>query len=163
MLFAANSTPLDHPRMASNLARVREIRRANLSALLDQHGQAKLGELTQIAPAFLWQMGKGEGKARRGISDETAEKIERALDLEPGSLSTDRQAAPPSQPARLDPIKLANLIEAVEGAAASQGLNLPPRFKARVIAALYADSGDEPLTALAIRAALSAVMSSLEE
>jgi hypothetical protein len=149
--------------MASNLTRVREIRRANLAALLDEHGQAKLGEKTQLAPAFLWQMGKGDGKARRGISDETAEKIERALNLEPGSLSAEGRKTPPSQSGRLDAGKLAHLIEAVEGAVADQGLALPPRFRARVIAALYADSGDEPITAQAIRSALSAVMSSLEE
>lgn len=149
--------------MASNLTRVREIRRANLSALLDKHGQAALAVLTGIAPAYLWQMGKGEGKARRGISDENAEKIERGLELGPGSLSRPNMAPGPSQPGRLDAGKLAGLIEAVEDAAATQGLNLSPRLRARIVAALYADSGDEPLTAQAIRAALSAVMSSLEE
>src|SRR5690606_25466168 len=87
VLFAARSRPLDHSQMPSNLARVREIRRANLSALLDKHGQAKLHELTGIAAAYLWQMGKGDGKTRRGISDATAEKIEAALELRQGSLS----------------------------------------------------------------------------
>jgi len=148
--------------MPSNLARVREIRRANLSALLDKHGQAKLHELTGIAAAYLWQMGKGDGKTRRGISDATAEKIEAALELRPGSLSVAGMPQQQSQPGRLDAGKLADLIEAVEVAATSQGLDLPPRFRARVVAALYVDAGDEPLTAQAIRAALSAVMSSLE-
>lgn len=162
VLFAANSIPLDHPAMATNLTRVREIRRANLSALLDEHGQAKLGELTGLAASYLWQMGKGEGKARRGISDDTAEKIEAGLNLRRGSLSSEGMVQDQSQSRRLDAGKLANLIEAVEDAAAAEGLVLPPRFRARVVAALYVDAGDEPLTAQAIRAALSAVMSSLE-
>lgn len=86
-----------------------------------------------------------------------------ALDVSALWLKTGKGVKELSQRGRLDAGKLAGLIEAVEDAAAAQGLNLPPRFRARVVAALYADSGDEPLTAQAIRAALSAVMSSLEE
>lgn len=86
-----------------------------------------------------------------------------ALDVSAYWLKTGKGVKQLSHPRRLDAGKLADLIENVEAAAAKQGLTLPPRFRARVVAALYADSGDEPLTAQAIRAALSAVMSSLEE
>ena len=68
-----------------------------------------------------------------------------------------------SQPAGMDAVKLADLIEAVEATASDRGISLPPRFKARVVAALYTSSGDEPLTAQAVRAALAAVMTSLED
>lgn len=69
----------------------------------------------------------------------------------------------PSQDSGLDVSKLAGLIEAIEATARDADLELDPRFKARVIAAYYANSGEEPLTAQAIRTALTAVMKSLEE
>lgn len=149
--------------MASNLDIVRDIRRANLSALLDEHGQAALQDASGIAASYLWQMGKGEGRARRGISDATAKKIEQGLKLEPGALSSPGLQVVPSQPGRLDTIKLANLIEGVDAAIAAEGMDFPARLRARIIAAFYADPGTEPITEQAIRAALSAVVLSLEE
>ena len=68
----------------------------------------------------------------------------------------------PSQPARPDTAKLANLIESVECVIVDDSLNFDARLKARVVAAVYANSGNELLTRQAVRAALFAALSSQE-
>lgn len=107
--------------MTSRLAHLKDTRRQRLAALLDKHGQTKLHELTGIAEAYLWQMAKGEGKSRRGVSDDNAARIEAALELPAGWLSGadpsaasaqgERAVTPPSQAARPDPFTLASAIK----------------------------------------------------
>ena len=43
---------------------------------MDEIGQTKLAALTGIPAAYLFQMSRGDGKNKRGISDDNAELIE---------------------------------------------------------------------------------------
>lgn len=81
------------------------IRRKNLARLIDEYGQTRLAEMTGIAPAYLYQMGKGRGESKRGISDEKARAIEAALGLSPGWMDINhdqalevREPTPPQPP-----------------------------------------------------------------
>lgn len=71
---------LDHHDMGS-IETIKTLRRENVGRLLDAIGQAQLSELTDMNPAFLYQMGKGKDSSARNVSDETVAKIESALGL----------------------------------------------------------------------------------
>lgn len=65
------------------------IRRANVTLLLDQVGQKELAAKTGIEPAFLYQMGKGNGKQARNVSDAKVNQIESKLGLPTGWMDED--------------------------------------------------------------------------
>lgn len=69
------------------LTEIKENRRAFVAFLLDRHGKVRLGELVDINPDYLFQMGKAKGKSARSVSDATAEKIEKALGLKAGVMN----------------------------------------------------------------------------
>lgn len=87
--FPRPARQADYPEMTTKttLTGVKANRRANLAALLDTYGKTRLGELVDINPDYLFQMGRGAGKSSRSLSDSNAVKIERALKLQPGILS----------------------------------------------------------------------------
>lgn len=68
-----------------------------------------------------------------------------------------------SQPAGLDVEKLTDLLETVEAAIAKSGRVVPPRIKARLIAALYRDDqASAASSAQAVQAALAGLLISME-
>jgi len=120
-----------------SLEELKAIRRANVARLLDEYGQTRLSELTGIAPALLYQLGRAKGKSQRNVSDRHARAIEQALGLSPGWMDIDHDrglevrepAAPPPLPsedrwpfrfayarfARLSPSQKERIEEVVEG------------------------------------------------
>lgn len=62
-----------------NITREKAFRREQLAKLMDEVGQTELSEMTKVKAAYLFQMAKGEGKSRRGISDAMVAKIEAAM------------------------------------------------------------------------------------
>lgn len=86
------SSLLQHCRVIS-IEQKRAVRRANVARLLDEYGQTELSDRTGIPPAFLYQLGKGKGKAKRNVSDERARQIERAVGLSPGWMDADHSTA----------------------------------------------------------------------
>lgn len=120
----SNSALLEHREMPKALGSIRDARRVNLAALLDKHGKANLGRLTEIDATYLWQMGKGQGKSARNVNDDNARAIETALGLSPGYMDIDHNVEPPSapptagaqlsQPERLDHQRLAASIAFLE-------------------------------------------------
>src|SRR5688572_3134817 len=89
----ARSTLLHSTRMVS-VRDAKEIRRHNLSLLMDSYGQAELARDTGIKPAYLFQMSKGTAKQARGINDTNARVIEAGAGLEEGWLDVDRRDKP---------------------------------------------------------------------
>lgn len=144
--------------------------RANIEYLRGRRSIKQVGEESLVGQSWLQRYMHPEKPS--GIRKANAEKLGQLAryfgvsvdELTKDELSGGVQIRPTqSQSARLDVGKLAGLIEAVESAAGDSELEMDARFRSRVIAALYANSGEEPLTANAVRAALLAVMSSLEE
>lgn len=74
LLVGAGSVLLDHQCMG--IREQKEWRRQQLTKLMDEVGQTKLAETTGIPAAYLFQMSRGTGKNKRGVSDENAELIE---------------------------------------------------------------------------------------
>jgi hypothetical protein len=79
-----------------SVSNTRQIRRHNLSLLMDSYGQAELVRDTGIKPAFLFQMSKGVGKQARSVNDANARIIESGASLEEGWLDVDRRNTLPS-------------------------------------------------------------------
>lgn len=98
---AASSIPLDHARMGVlrrlTLEAQKQNRRARLAQLLDRHGAAEVGRLSDLDPSYLWQIAKGEGKSARNLSDANARKIETGVGLEEGWFDID-PANPDDEP-----------------------------------------------------------------
>lgn len=87
---------LQHCRVIS-IEQKRAIRRANVARLLDEYGQTELADRTGITPAFLYQLGRGKGRAKRNVSDDRARGIERTVGLAPGWMDVDHSAAEETQ------------------------------------------------------------------
>lgn len=91
-----------HHHGVISLEEQKTIRRANVARLLDQYGQTRLSEMTGIAPALLYQLGRARGKSKRNVSDRHARAIEQALGLSPGWMDIDhgrsREAQEPAVP-----------------------------------------------------------------
>lgn len=64
-------------------------RRIRLAQLYDSVGQTELAKRTDIAPAYLWQMCKGEGDKARNVSDLNARRIEAGAGLPRGWLDSE--------------------------------------------------------------------------
>lgn len=110
---------LDDSRMAI-FKNMKALRRENVAHLLDEIGQAQLGEITEIAPAFLYQMGKGKGQSARNVSDETAYQIVSRLGLPEAWLDTEHPAEDMSPlkakaDERLRQIRRIGFIKATDG------------------------------------------------
>lgn len=84
------------------LQAVKALRRQRVAELLDAHGKVGLSKLVDISAAYLWQMGKGTGKSRRGVNDENAAKIESKLGKPPGWMDGEVASPSHSQVLRLD-------------------------------------------------------------
>lgn len=80
------------------LTEIRELRRARLNALLQRMPAAELARRSGIDAAYIYQMSKGAGRHKRGISDATAAKIETAANLAPGALSQHQDAVAEDAP-----------------------------------------------------------------
>lgn len=144
--------------------------RSNIDHLRGRRSIKQVGEESKVSQSWLQRYMKPDNAS--GIQKANAVKVGQLAtyfgvsvdDLTKRDLShASSQSQSHSQSARLDVDRLAGLIEAVEQAADDEGLNLPPRMRARFVAALFLKHSGEPLTGDAMRAALSALMSSLEE
>lgn len=94
------SSLLEHQGVIS-IEEKKAIRRANVALLLDEHGQTRLADLTEIAPALLYQMAKGRGKSKRQVNDRYARLIEDKLGLADGWMDVDHSGkAPQAEPRR---------------------------------------------------------------
>jgi hypothetical protein len=80
-----------HSNRMVSVRDAKEIRRHNLSLLMDLYGQAELAKDTDVQPAYLFQMSKGVGKQARGISDKNARIIDSGASLPDGWLDIDRR------------------------------------------------------------------------
>ena len=97
--LSRNSSPLvggsgaltEHREMG--IRQQKEWRRHQLACLMDEIGQTKLAGMTGIPAAYLFQMSKGTGKNKRGVSDENAALIE-ARTNRPGWFSFDDGSIP---------------------------------------------------------------------
>lgn len=78
-----------------SIREMRAIRRHNLSQLMGLYGQAELSKDSGIAEAYLYQMGKAEGKQARGINDDNARTIEAAAGVDRHWLDVDRRSEAP--------------------------------------------------------------------
>lgn len=83
---------LDHRDMGF-LRNIKTIRRDNVGHLLDAIGQTTLAEIAGINPSYLYQMGKGQGKASRNVNDEVALQIETKVSLPKGWMDTEHPSA----------------------------------------------------------------------
>lgn len=98
----------------------------------------------------------------KSIGHKVAREIEERLGKPPGSMDHVTNGAAPSQPARLDTEKLADLLETVEAAIIQSRRQIPARTKARIVAALYADEqASAAASPQAVQSALSSILSSL--
>lgn len=88
MQAARCSKLLQHCSMGS-IERLKQLRRINLSRLMDSHGQAQINKLTDIALAELYQMSRATGSNKRNVSDARARQIEDALGLGRGWMDVD--------------------------------------------------------------------------
>lgn len=77
---------------AQNIQDIKDRRRRRLASLLDEFGKVRLAAKVDISADYLWQMGKGKGKSRRGVSDNTARKLENALGQPLGWMDTGDKA-----------------------------------------------------------------------
>jgi hypothetical protein len=71
---------------------IREARRRRLNEVLRTISAAELGRKAEIDPGYIHQMAKAKPPHRRNISDATAAKFERALNMAPGEF--DRECVP---------------------------------------------------------------------
>lgn len=139
---ASFSNPLDHRRMGhkTDLAHTRAVRRARLNELLKTVPAAELERLTGLDAAYIYQMAKGEGRNKRGISDATAEKIERAMKMAPGSLSkTTSEVAEEAAPYGYSPNRemLRDAFVIVERALAQPGVRCDAEGRAKLTLEIY--------------------------
>lgn len=127
---------------------LKSTRRTNLAALLDVHGQKAVADATGIDAAYLWQMAKGEGKNRRGVSDANARRIEEAMRLpagaldQSGSMPVNEPLNPPagsvaSVSHAMSKERLTLALQLVEEALAERHGTLPPPKKAELALAIY--------------------------
>lgn len=93
-----------HDSQVVSIEQKRATRRANLARLVAKHGQTTLSERTGIPPAFLYQLSKGRGKAKRNVNDENARSIERSLGLAPGWLDIEHDGSIPEPAAAQEPL-----------------------------------------------------------
>lgn len=122
--------------MADDIAK---IRRANLKALVDQHGGvgALARKLGHKGPSYLSQLA-GSGKQVRKIGEKTARDIEEKLGLERWSLDKPPGGRIPF--AGTDRELIAQVIIAVGEELERARLTLPPQRQARLVAEVYEHS-----------------------
>lgn len=68
------------------IEQIKARRRLNLTLLSENYGAARLAEKLGIAPTYLYQLTKAEGKAGRGLGDHKAREFERTMGLVSGWL-----------------------------------------------------------------------------
>lgn len=113
--YPADSALLDARTMADThkLQAIKAFRRQRIAALLDEYGKVRLATMVDISAAYLWQMGKGTGKSKRGVSDENAAKIESKLHKPTGWMDAELAQSSHSQDLRLDPDTLSETARAL--------------------------------------------------
>lgn len=124
----------------TDIQALKEARRRKLAALMDASSKTALGKKLDMNPDYLWQMAKGTGKSARGVSDETARKIEAALEKPPHWLEWEGDEpplSPPSQPAGLDLEMLRSAIVAVKESLRKADLVFDTYEAAPIIAFAY--------------------------
>lgn len=119
---------------------IREVRRVRLNELLERIPPAELARRIDLDPAYLYQMAKGKGRSRRGISDDTARKIERAAGIARGSLSTVdpgvRESSRPYGPTPNVRI-LRDALHIVECEVTKPGITVSAEGRAEITLAVY--------------------------
>lgn len=105
----------------------------------------------------------GKGKPTKMISGDNLVAVADFLGVSPRWVMTGIGDGEPSQHVRLDENKLAELILGVDAIIAEQRKRVPPRLRARIIAASYVAGVDSTGAAMkAVEALLSTILSELE-
>ncbi len=139
----------DNARMPA-FTNQRRHRRERLALLLDEVGQTQLAERSGISPAYLYQMGKGNGSNARNVSDLNARKIEEAAGVPRGWLDSDTKV-----PARVAEPAPAGATVAARAASQKKGLDRAilvssVRVVRRAITEADAETSDEGFADLVV-------------
>lgn len=113
------------------------IRRTNLRKMMDREGAITLSKrLGYRAPTFLSQM-CGPNPTRK-ITEKTARRFERDLNLPEGALDKDPNA--PNGPSSIDVDLVVSVIRMVGNVCAAEAIELPPNRFADLVVLAFVDT-----------------------